>query len=62
MWIFNKGFKIATRTLDKLSEEQTQRETRESDTAAQKGVDMDIVSLGSSGKPAEEILEILKSK
>ena len=58
----NKGLRVATRTLDKLSEEKAHRDARESAAAAQKEVEMVVASLVSSGKSAEEILEILKSK
>ena len=58
----NKGLRVATRTLDKLSEEKAHRDARESAAAAQKEVEMVVASLVSSGKSAEEILGILKSK
>lgn len=55
-----KGLRVASRTLDKLQEDKAQRDARESAAAAQKEVEMVVASLVSSGKSAEEILEILK--
>ena len=58
----NKGLRVTTRTLDKLQEEKAQRDARENEAAAKMEVEKVVASLVSSGKSAEEILEILKRK